>query len=352
MASIEAARAFAATFVVMFHAANFMNVEHFSGHVGMAGVFAFGYVGVDFFFVLSGFIISYVHYAEIGNVAALPRYLWRRFCRIYPIYWFFLSLVILVTLLGRVLAGKVAGFDIGMSDIPGTVFLLIAGGDPKYVGVAWSLQFEVLFYLAFCALFIHARAGALLFFFWAVYVLIHALGWIGQGLPFQLSHPHCFQFLCGVLVGVLARRIRVASTWTMLLASLLFFGGAAVFEVWGPLEKHSALGRFLLGGGAALVLLSLVGMERQRTLSTPRWLATMGSVSYSIYLGHSLFISATYMVLLKLGLYHRLPEVVVYVTAVVVALLGTTLIGLYVELPMVRAFKDRAFSRGSTCLST
>jgi peptidoglycan/LPS O-acetylase OafA/YrhL len=56
MASIEAARAFAAISVVLMHCANAMNVDHFSGHVGINSIFDFGYVGVDFFFVLSGFI--------------------------------------------------------------------------------------------------------------------------------------------------------------------------------------------------------------------------------------------------------------------------------------------------------
>jgi peptidoglycan/LPS O-acetylase OafA/YrhL len=53
MASIEATRALAALIVVLLHAANAMRVEHFSGHYGMGNVFDFGYVGVDFFFVLS-----------------------------------------------------------------------------------------------------------------------------------------------------------------------------------------------------------------------------------------------------------------------------------------------------------
>ena len=91
MVSLEAARALAAIVVVLLHAANLMNVPHFSGKVGMDGIFDFGYVGVDFFFVLSGFIITYVHFGDIGKPLTIARYLWRRFSRIYPIYWFVLS---------------------------------------------------------------------------------------------------------------------------------------------------------------------------------------------------------------------------------------------------------------------
>ena len=110
MRSIEAARALAAFAVVLLHAANLMRVEHFSGHIGLGGIFDFGYVGVDFFFVLSGFIITYVHFTDIGRIERLPRYLWRRFSRIYPIFWAILLLVVTVTTLARLAGGNGPGW--------------------------------------------------------------------------------------------------------------------------------------------------------------------------------------------------------------------------------------------------
>ncbi len=106
MESIEGARALAAVMVVLMHAASLMQVEHLSGHVGLGNVFGFGYVGVDFFFVLSGFIIAYVNYSHLGNAGSLPRYLWRRFTRIYPIYWIILLLSSILTTAGHLAAGK------------------------------------------------------------------------------------------------------------------------------------------------------------------------------------------------------------------------------------------------------
>jgi peptidoglycan/LPS O-acetylase OafA/YrhL len=58
-------------------------------------VFQFGHAGVDLFFVISGFIITYVHYDDIGTPSRLGRYAARRFQRIYPLYW----LATLVTLI-------------------------------------------------------------------------------------------------------------------------------------------------------------------------------------------------------------------------------------------------------------
>lgn len=346
MASIEAARGIAALCVVFMHAANLMNVEHFSRHVGMGRIFDFGYVGVDFFFVLSGFIITYIHFHEIGRINTIPRYLWRRFSRIYPIFWIILILAIAATSLARFSTGRPIDFGIGLSDIFSTVLLLMTSdGEPKYIGPAWTLRYEVLFYLAFCILLANTRIGTLLFATWAAIVVGNALGIIHLLLPFNLSNAHCFEFLIGVLVGVAARRYTLHTSRKILLVSLLLFIAATAFEVYGPLPRHSPEGRLVLGLASALILSALVGLERLQSICTPNWMARIGSASYSIYLGHILLISIFYMLLLKAGLYHELPEPILYFGAVAFALAGTFLIGIYVETPLVRSLKEAGIRR-------
>ena len=339
MASIEAARAIAAISVVLMHSANAMRVDHFSGHVGLNSLFDFGYVGVDFFFVLSGFIITFVHFKEIGKPENIPRYLWRRFSRIFPIYWTFLLISILLTTLARFATGKGFLLDMDLNDIPGTVFLLIGEGEPKYIGPAWSLQFELLFYVIFCFLYINVRVGASLFIAWAIFLLGHSFNLFELDLPFGLDNAHCFQFLCGVVVGWLARRYTFESSKSTLVWTLIIFISGVIFEVYGPLERHSEIGRIILGLCSASTLAALVGLENSHALKTPCWLARLGSVSYSIYLGHILFVNITLMILLKIGIYHLLPEILVFVIAFGSAVFITTLIGLYVEMPIVNKLK-------------
>lgn len=321
------------------HAANLMNVPHFSGHIGMNRLFDFGYVGVDFFFTLSGFIITFVHYQDIGRAGSVPRYLWRRVSRIYPIYWFILALVIAITVAGRLATGKPAHIDLQAADWASTVLLIPGSGEPKYVGVAWSLQYEVAFYVIFCVVLLHARVGAMLLSAWAVFLLGGVMDLWRPALPLNLGSAHCIQFLLGICAAVIARRWGAPASIPPLVFSVLAFVGATVFELFGPFLRHSSMGRVALGLSSAIVLLALAGLEQGRALRTPRWLVSIGSVSYSIYLGHIVFISVAYMALAKLGLYHRLPESVVYVVGVAVAVACTFLIGKWVELPLVAQLK-------------
>jgi peptidoglycan/LPS O-acetylase OafA/YrhL len=333
--------------------------------VGLGGIFAFGYVGVDFFFVLSGFIITYVHHHELGRATALPRYLWRRFSRIFPIYWFVLLLAIGATTAARYAAGKPAAIDLHIADLPGTVFLLMPFHgpmvEPKYIGVAWTLQFEVLFYLAFCVVLLHRRLGLGLLAVWAAYLLAQIAGLVNVALPLQLDSAHCLQFLLGVGVALLARsgtlNGKLLASRKMLVLAVLTFAAAVVFEMTGPQGLHSDYGRLALGLAAAMVLATLTALEQSahlatlpntnaaaspiRPLACPNWLVKFGSASYSVYLAHILLASITYTVLLRLGLYHRLPEVAAYGIALVVALGGATAIGYLVELPTVAWLKER-----------
>src|ERR1700733_11841567 len=45
-------------------------------------------IPVLFFFVLSGFVMMTARHQDFGQLQTWPRYIWRRLCRIYPIYWF------------------------------------------------------------------------------------------------------------------------------------------------------------------------------------------------------------------------------------------------------------------------
>ena len=95
LTTLQGVRGASALMVVLFHATGMVKA--------MPSVFryafAWGYCGVDFFFVLSGFILLYVHYGQIGHPEKLRSYLGKRYSRIFPAYWSVLAFVIPTCLL-------------------------------------------------------------------------------------------------------------------------------------------------------------------------------------------------------------------------------------------------------------
>ncbi len=84
---LELGRGVAAALVVFHQAGDVLTEPRFFGVEGFGGHLCNFNVGVDFFFVLSGFIIAWVHWRDIGDPDRLGRYVVRRFARIYPPYW-------------------------------------------------------------------------------------------------------------------------------------------------------------------------------------------------------------------------------------------------------------------------
>jgi peptidoglycan/LPS O-acetylase OafA/YrhL len=97
--SLTGARFIAAIVVVLFHL-QYENwaVGNQSSAIGLGWVNR-GYLGVDFFFILSGFILAYAHSELSNNQGTMNDYktfMIKRFARIYPVYIF--SLILWVAL--------------------------------------------------------------------------------------------------------------------------------------------------------------------------------------------------------------------------------------------------------------
>src|SRR5262249_60003500 len=80
-----------------------------SGLDSLLPFFARGYLGVDFLFVLSGFIITHVYFARLASPSrsAVQIFLWHRFIRLYPVH-----ITVLTVLVAIVSVASAAGFTL------------------------------------------------------------------------------------------------------------------------------------------------------------------------------------------------------------------------------------------------
>jgi peptidoglycan/LPS O-acetylase OafA/YrhL len=146
---LQVYRGLAALMVVGYHA-TLLLVEKYHFY-GFWGGLSWGFSGVHLFFVLSGFIICFIHYVDINRPHRAGIYLYKRFARIYPTYW----VVLLVSLPALLL---------GISHLNGyhlfeNLTLLRISNHDKFVAVAWTLSHEIMFYLVFLTLILNRFFG-------------------------------------------------------------------------------------------------------------------------------------------------------------------------------------------------
>ena len=140
--SLTGLRFFAAMAVVLYH----LHL-YFPAISGSLAIFGYGYTGVSFFFILSGFVLTWSHRPGV----TARRFYWNRVARIWPLHVLTMILALWIPALsGSSWTGwSAAPFVLTLTQawIPGSGFL------SAFNGVSWSLSCEAFFYLLFPLLF-------------------------------------------------------------------------------------------------------------------------------------------------------------------------------------------------------
>lgn len=279
--SLQIGRAVAALMVVVCHATVATNIVFPDLPDWIFNVFDIFDLGVDYFFVLSGFIIAHTTWDRPKDRAHAKHYALTRATRIFmPYLPIALGLIGIITLVPS------------MADNPYSLFAsltLLPSNDLPVLSVAWSLQHEIVFYVLFGMCFFVFKNPKLIFL-WAIPMLI---------LPF-VEFPRWgnvaagffnLEFLFGVAICHFyhAGRFKHMRYQLVLLGiALLLLGGVLMFNGYIP---HYY--RVISGAGFAAIVLGLVYLEGEIDFRKFRALVFLGGASYSLYLVHSPIIFAS-----------------------------------------------------------
>jgi len=306
--SLTPLRGVAALFVVAFHLRFYIPNLRYEQ---TAPLFMFGYLWVDFFFILSGFIIAHVYGAGLERgLSSFPyaRFLYLRWCRIYPLHAAVLGLFVAFELIAWALhagLGLVPGFELfsGTHTLSGiATHLLLVNALPVHDQLlwnfpAWSISAEWIAYLTFplLALLLQRRRPLVSWLNLVVVLGLLNLLALTNGGRLALHHDwgavRCvLEFSMGILVYEAYRRgsldavLRSDAAVALTLLWILFAMSQWVRDI------------FIVPGFAALVLCAARNDGLVKRMFASRALRQLGEISYSIYMVNILIFQVVHFV--------------------------------------------------------
>lgn len=341
--SLQAYRGFASILVVLYHVTILSEERSISPF--STNVFSFGFVGVDFFFVLSGFIIFYVHHNDLGHRDKLCAYLTKRFKRIYPLYWI-VALVKIVAIASVPSYAKPYERDPGF--IVQSLFLLPQPNLPL-IGAAWTLTHEVLFYALFGLMIILGRRWlTVTFSLWAVGIIAlyagEQWGMIRGEISYLINfflNPRNLEFLFGCTSGFILHRYQVKhpSLW-LAVGAVLFLSAGLYIDQFNV--SSSMMLVLLFGVPSFMIVTGSSTLDKQNRFRTPRLLVFLGDASYSIYLGAFAFVNLFAGLLLHPAVLSLIGSSIATFAMTLFALVGGGFVHLLVESPLREFLKKKS----------
>jgi peptidoglycan/LPS O-acetylase OafA/YrhL len=230
----------------------------------------YGLMGVELFFVISGFVIL----MTLERAGSVLRFAINRGARLYPAYW--LSLLV-AGIFARAMHETSVTY-IGINATMLQEFL----GVPDIVVIYWTLSYELWFYASLAliaAIGLLRRVDYLALAWFAMAIAMHLAGAEPLGLGRILT---MWQFGHLFIAGMMVYLIASGRASTPAILALALSVGYSLIGRWDPwVQIPGAI--YCAINGAFIAVVYLAAINR---LPAPLWLARIGKFSYSLYLLH------------------------------------------------------------------
>lgn len=264
---IQALRGFACILVVLCHT----SYTHFGAY------------GVDFFLVISGFVIMYSTEKDVECF-------WKkRLIKIVPLYWF---MTLMTAMFVYFLPSLFNSYEVSTEYIVKSMLFIPyehSGIRQPLLGLGWTLNYEMLFYFVFwiSMRINHSKRGLISIVICILLTVFSTLN--GIGMPISFYSDGCLiEFCYGIIAYILYQkhkekfppRTQKSIAISLLASSILIVCSCLMF--WA---QNSGADRFLTSGVVAVFVLEFL-LLFEKCIWVPKFLIIIGNASYCIYLLH------------------------------------------------------------------
>lgn len=328
--SIQYLRGIAALMVVLRHIS-------FKDNQYGQGIFQFeiGDMGVDIFFIISGFIMYYIMVNKENGLNTIIEFIKHRIVRILPLYWVLTTVGLVIYLIMPNSFSRAEAPDILGS------YLLIPWSN-MLLDPAWTLSYEFYFYFIFAIGLLFNKNRILIVNLILIFLVFFGLYYSlsdGFGVLKFYTNSLLLEFFFGVIIAYLFMNTNFKLKTRLIIssASFLFF----LFFIFLNIYEYKLDIRGLdLGLPALCIVVSLVFLEKEIKKFKINFFKTMGDISYSLYLTHAFVLAAMGIVFNKV-VYSEFTEIAYLFCMLIVSVVIGFLTYIIIEKNLISFFRKK-----------
>ncbi|MEO8150697.1 MAG: acyltransferase [Bacteroidia bacterium] len=311
--NLDSFRAIAAFLVIFYHIATKLNFPQNQGYYYLKELLSFkgqgGPFGVTFFFILSGFLITYLMFAELEKTGSFSilRFYMRRLLRIWPLYY----LTLIIGFVIYPLMMHLSGIDYSLVANGWLYVLFLTNFDAVYtnhpvadlLSVQWSVAIEEQFYLVWPLIF--SLSNKKVFPFVLIAVVIWSQVYFGLQHDWKFGYYHTFSNIRFLAAGAFLATITyhypgaikkifsyIPKSITLVIyltgTLLLFFG--QTITAGNPVFNNAIhfIAKFFF---LYVIAEQTFSENRLFNMGASKLLTSLGKISYGLYLIHMIAIT-------------------------------------------------------------
>ncbi|MBN1970032.1 MAG: acyltransferase [Candidatus Delongbacteria bacterium] len=343
IANIQSMRGIAVILVVVFH---MITIERRYGGINylIPDLFNIGMFGVDLFFVISGFVMVTISRGKFNNIRLAFQFLYNRISRIYPTYWIYSLIILIIFLFKPSMVNSSQGNEVNIV----SSFMLFPSDKLPLIMVGWTLIHEIYFYFIYfiILLFYRERSVTKAMLVWASIIILAGTLFDFMN-PFLklIFHPLTIEFISGCLLAVLfynKKNILLKNVFLIIISFtflILLLYAHNFYKIYSGNIEPQNWNRVLIFGVPAFVFVFCSIFAEKNRFVFPIFLEKIGDASYSIYLSHILSIN----ICGKFWIYFSYDSLIDNIIMIPLTLLFTIMVGFfsykYIEKPLLHKTK-------------